>query len=270
MATHSEIYEIHKSFAETEFGEKLSENVRYDKYRPNHISKLEWAQLLGADVNNLTHMPLTYGIARAFINDARNSQPDLLNDQEEKLLLIAAISHDWAESITSDISFGDKTATDDDEEQAAFERNLASFYEGEDFELVDQARREIVFDHDSKLGELLNAIERIGYLRTALRANQLLNEGIEDTELQGGLEWLVFDVLSNLQAKEDLYGMPKLLELRKFAPVDTYLTSVEDRIEDAFDSAIKTMEVILPKYDEKAPQKREQMAHSAQNWDRYW
>ncbi|HMI09772.1 MAG TPA: hypothetical protein VK497_05260 [Candidatus Saccharimonadales bacterium] len=87
---------------------------------------------------------------------------------------------------------------DEDQEQAAFEQNVTQFYQGKDFELVDQARREIVFDHESKLGELLNAIERIGYLRTALRAHEILQIGVSDFELAEGLEWLVFDVLSNL------------------------------------------------------------------------
>ena len=183
-STHTEVYEIHRSFSDTEFGDKLADNVRYDKYRPDHILKKEWTELLGADVNNLTHMPLTYGLARAFINHTRVHQSDLMNESEEKLLLIAALSHDWAESITTDISFGDKTVLDDEEEQAAFERYLVSFYQGKDFELVDQARREIVFDHDSKLGEILNAIERIGYLRTALRADQLLRNGVGDSELR--------------------------------------------------------------------------------------
>lgn len=215
-------------------------------------------------------MPLTYGIARAFINHAREKQPDLLSEDEEKLLLIAAISHDWAESITSDISLGDKTVADEEDERAAFEENLASFYKGDDFELVDQARREIVFDHSSKLGELLNAIERIGYLRTALRANQVINQGVSDVYLDAGLKWLVFDVMSNLQDKDDPEQIPKLLELRKFNPVAAYLQSVEERTRGAFDCALENMESILPKYKERASQKREQMKNSVQNWDRHW
>lgn len=270
QAPHSEVYEIHRSFSETTFGDKLSQNVRYDKYRPKHISKETWTELLGADVNNLTHMPLTYGIARAFIHQAREHQPELLDESEEKLLLVAAISHDWAESITTDISYSDKTSLDNDEEQTIFEQNVAQFYQGEDFELVDQARCEIVFDHESKLGELLNAVERIGYLRTALRANDILKSGVTDPELKHGLEWLIFDVLSNLQPKDNLEAEPTLLQLRKFSPVAAYLIAVEDRIEDAFDMAVSNMNSILPNYGDKADQKREQMAHSLANWDHYW
>ena len=268
-STHTEVYEIHRSFSDTEFGDKLADNVRYDKYRPDHILKKEWTELLGADVNNLTHMPLTYGLARAFINHTRVHQSDLMNESEEKLLLIAALSHDWAESITTDISFGDKTVLDDEEEQAAFERYLVSFYQGKDFELVDQARREIVFDHDSKLGEILNAIERIGYLRTALRADQLLRNGVGDSELQQGLQWLVFDVLSNLQSKEAPDQPPRLLELRKYYPVAAYIESLKDRIEAAFDTAITHMEEVLPRYGDTADQKRRQMECSVRNWDMF-
>jgi hypothetical protein len=269
-APHSEVYDIHTSFSKTVYGEKLSRDVRYDKYRPDHISKDEWVKLLGADVNNLTHMPLTYGIARAFINDARQHQPDLLNEGEEKLLLVAAISHDWAESITTDISYGDKTLANDEEEKLMFEQNVAQFYNGEDFDLVDQARREVVFNHDSKVGELLNAVERIGYLRTALRAHDILLAGVSDPELKLGLEWLIFDVFSNLQSKENMDSQPKLLELRKFSPVASYLRAVEYRVQDGFSTAITVMDSVLPFYGDKADLKREQMTHSAQNWNDYW
>ncbi len=266
---HEEVYGIHKDFSETNFGKKLLGNVRYDKYRPSHVTEDEWVRLLGADVNNLTHMPLTYGLARAFIGKAREMQPDLLDDSEEKILLISALIHDWAESITSDISYGDKTAINDSDEVFAFEQNLTAFYEGEDFELVDKARREVVFNHDSKLGEIFNAIERVGYLRTALRASDILQNEVEDELLRQGFEWLVFDVMSNLQSLSDLDAEPALLKMRKFKPVAVYLAGMAPQIYTAFSLALSAQEVVLPLYGDNANKKHLQICCSFKNWVKY-
>ena len=60
----ADLREIHNKFASTPEGQNLSQQVRYDSYRPAHVSKEEWVELLGADASNLEHMPLTGVVAR--------------------------------------------------------------------------------------------------------------------------------------------------------------------------------------------------------------
>ncbi len=61
----SDFLDIHLSFAETIHGQKLAENVRYERYKPDDVTNQRWVELLGADVNNLTHLTLTYGLTRS-------------------------------------------------------------------------------------------------------------------------------------------------------------------------------------------------------------
>jgi hypothetical protein len=191
------LMEIHEEFEKTDFGKVLASRVRYERYKPAEVTNECWVELLGADVNNLTHLTLTYGLTQDFVRLTDQLQPDYLSEDEGQILQIAALIHDWAESIVGDVSFGDKTDRDEQEERQAFESHVAEFYTGDAISLIDRARKEVVFDHtgESKLGGAFNAIERVGYLRTALRANNhVIAQDAPDCEQ--GFRWIVADVLS--------------------------------------------------------------------------
>jgi len=66
---------------------------------------------LGADVNNLTHLTLTYGLARSFVLHQEEADPNFLTNQEKETLLTAALIHDWAEAIVGDLSWMKKLSS---------------------------------------------------------------------------------------------------------------------------------------------------------------
>jgi hypothetical protein len=256
------LMEIHEKFEQTDFGKTLAGRVRYDRYRPTGVSNERWVELLGADVNNLTHLTLTYGLAQDFIRTAQTLQPDLLTSEDEQLLQVAALIHDWAESIVGDISFGDKTANDEIEEQEVFEANLASFYDG-DITLINKARTEIVFDHTgkNKLGQVFNAIERVGYLRTALRAGDHIIQG-DAMDCDDGLHWLVADVLS--QQPKALTAYAETLQ-----PVGQFLANQHDKISLMFEIIARSDDVFDNYPVEQREAKRLQFSESYQAWQQY-
>lgn len=258
----SRLIEIHEKFEQTDFGKTLAGRVRYERYKPLDVSNERWVELLGADVNNLTHLTLTYGLAQDFIRSAQVLQPDFLTSEDEQLLQVAALIHDWAESIVGDISFGDKTANDELEEQTAFEANLASFYDG-DITLINRARTEIVFDHTgkNKLGQVFNAIERVGYLRTALRAGGHVVRG-DAMDCDDGLRWLVADVLSQ-QPK------PLAAYAETFQPVKQYLANQHDQISLMFEIVTENSDIFDNYPPEQREAKRRQFSESYEAWQQY-
>jgi hypothetical protein len=221
-------------------------------------------ELLGADVNNLTHLTLTYGLTQDFIRVAEKLQPGYLDDEDEELLQIAALIHDWAEAIVGDISFGDKTATNEVEEQAAFAAHLAEFYTGDATELINKARTEIVFDHagENKLSRVFNAIERVGYLRTALRASGHVANGAAP-DCEDGLRWLVADVLSQ-QPAALIHHAETLL------PVEQYLQNQSEVISGAFALTEYSGSEVFDNYPpEQREAKRAQFQQSYLAWQEW-
>jgi hypothetical protein len=226
----NKLVSIHHAFAETDFGKKLGANVRYGVYKPADVSNQRWRELLGIDVNNLGHLQLSGNLAKAFTHDMDLHQPDFFKDDERDLLEVAALTHDWAEAVVGDINYGDKTSEHEAEERAQFEQNLAAFFTGKEEwleELIQRALDEVIFSPDTKLGVAFNAIERVGYVRTALRAAERV-ENDEAEECEEGFRWLVADVFSR--------HISKLIEYAGvLPPVKTYLNNQETKISEAYE-----------------------------------
>ncbi len=223
------IYSIYFTFAETEYGRRLANQIRYAKYNTSNLPNSRWVSLLGVDVNNLWHMPLTYSLTKKFTNDTNKKQPKYFNKDEERLLLVAAIVHDQGESIVDDISFGDKTIDHEEKEKQAFDKYFDDFTSGlsnKTKQLIRKAKDEIVFDSTTKLGEAFNVIERLGYVRIAIRANRIIQHD-QAGPAESGLRWLIADVLAN-QAK------PILSYSKKYAVVQDYLDKDAGDIGQAF------------------------------------
>jgi len=66
-STNVKFIDLHKAFANTEYGKTMSENARYERYKPKNITLSEWERLLGVDVNNLKHLQLSLNLAKQFI-----------------------------------------------------------------------------------------------------------------------------------------------------------------------------------------------------------
>jgi hypothetical protein len=252
---------IHEEFKKTDFGITLSSRVRYEKYKPAEVSNGRWVELLGADVNNLTHLTLTYGLVQNFVRATDMLQPGYLNEEEDEVLKVAALIHDWAEAIVGDISYGDKTDIDELQEQAAFEAHLAQFYDGDAANLIDKARKEVVFDHmgNSKLGKAFNAIERVGYLRTALRASDhVIDQDAPDCD--AGLRWIVADVLSQQPSALEHYS-------ETLIAIKQYLIAEHERISRAFELIDNDPSVFKNYPIDQQVVKESQFKQSYKDWD---
>ncbi|HVI60907.1 MAG TPA: hypothetical protein VM535_01980 [Candidatus Saccharimonadales bacterium] len=199
IAEEYDYLSIHASFAATEYGRALSESVRYDKYRPSHVTHERWQELLGPDVNNLNHLVDTYHLSSDFIGHTDRLQPGLLSPRDKAVIKVGAVIHDWGESILPDINYFEKTEADEAAEIQVFNDNLANFYPAADPEVQDliaEATTEVIFDRESRLGGIFNVIERIGYLRTGLKANQHAREGTA-ADCEDYLRWLGASVMSS-------------------------------------------------------------------------
>jgi hypothetical protein len=187
----SDILSAYHAFADTEHGQELAGRGRWQRFNVAGLDTAEWQGLLGADVNNLLHMHVTYGIARRFLD--RYDGPEV----DEGLIKLAAITHDVGECIIGDIPFPDKTDDDEAAEKAAIQERMEAFFPGLDEPMVEnltEAFETVVFDKNSKEGRLFNAVEHMGYLRMALLARKRA-ERVTDPNVRAGLRWLVTDVL---------------------------------------------------------------------------
>ena len=191
--------QIYDLFADSPYGKALSQKVRYAHYKPEGLSNEEWVRILGPDVNNLEHLRETLKITNEFIDRARNPHPewrlDKLNfsPEEEELLRLAAIVHDWGEAMTGDIGWHRKTSeTDVAKEFAALHKIIEEVCRPElDNALLKKIYRaaDIAFMREgSRLDQAFNAIEYIGYGNNALRAwSERENYSGEMQELLAGL-----------------------------------------------------------------------------------
>lgn len=229
-------YELHRKFADSHHGVHLGQQIRYGRFKPEIISNEEWSQApLGADVNNLSHMPLTKGLAREYLKN--QDKQKALNRTDSQMLLLASIVHDWAEAISDDKMFDQKTASEDDQEASIMLFLLkgtlgARLTKDQLMEVYS-----IVKDKQSRLGEVFNAIERVGYLRTGLNAWVASKKpagevkggvsGKEEIQLRAAFQWLASNVAGN-QVRA------LLSHAEKYHPIAVYMGNSRSRIENLF------------------------------------
>jgi hypothetical protein len=229
--------QIHELFAGSSFGHSLGQNVRFERYKPVGYSNKDWMKLLGADVNNLQHMPLTLRISHGFLQyceiptEKQFPNPaDYTFTLDEKVdIQLAAIIHDWGEAVVGDILFDQKTAEHEIKEGVAIRSILEKLLHSRR-NLHYRAERvisNVVENKNSHEGRAFNAIERIGYMRTGLRAYEQSIRFSSDLELQNALQWCANNVLFN--------QIPALIGYAQiYPPVDTYLSRKAERITEAF------------------------------------
>ena len=233
--------QIRHLFETSIYGTVLGNQTRYDRYKPDGLQNSEWERLLGADANNLKHLPLSYGLTRSFISycinapdfgDEKNSHMINFTSEDTEILLLAAISHDWAEAIVGDKMFDLKTDKEEKEERTLHKILSHEIIDGLESNVLSEIMDEANYvsgDRYSKLGQAFNAIERLGYLRTALRAweqTKKLNQE-SDKILINKLHWLINNVFLN--------QIKKLLEYSQiYPPVKLYLKNMEKNISETF------------------------------------
>lgn len=189
--------EIHELFASSPYGKTLNERVRYNHYRPEEISNEEWIKILGPDVNNLEHLKTSYAVTQDFIYRARHPHPEWqfgevsFSPEEEEVLCLTALIHDWGEVIVGDIAWHKKTK---DHGEAELEVLRALIEELGRYKFVDPVVEKmhraanVAFKKEEHLGNAFEAIEYRGYIGNALRAwQERLNHSKPLSELLAGL-----------------------------------------------------------------------------------
>jgi hypothetical protein len=255
---------IYEEFAMTEYGETLAESIRYGIYKPESVSKQRWVEILGPDADNLRHLISTYDLTLEFIEATEELQPGELSQRDKVVLSAGAITHDCAESVTTDINFSDKTLEHEANEQAVFHSHIERFFPDstpEIIALIEKAAEEVVFNRHSRLGRVFNAIERIGYLRVAMRASQNLCDGI-DTECHDGLLWLVADTISNHQTTH------LIASGRRFPAAHHFLQIHQPELQQTFDVGYSGRLTSFAKFDPERAAIKEAHFDTAQDiWD---
>ena len=229
--TFEEIYEL---FADSSYGEKLRGAIRFGAYKPKEITNEEWISVLGLDVHNLEHLLWTLSIARDFLHSSLDphepwqgkvSEEARFSEDEQKLLLLTAVMHDWGESVVGDILWHRKNSYDEEEELKALSNIIGELCEDKyGDELVSKMYQvgNILFrDKDSRLGKAFNAIEHVGYGQTTILAwkKHFEYEGSLSHSLSGIAAKLIENHLSDWRGKAEIYPASHYFLLKNQKPI---------------------------------------------------
>lgn len=251
-------------FADSKYGRKLKGELRYDRYRPQALPKEEWQKLLGADVNNLKHLDVTYGLARQFLIYLQNSDKEKLTDEEQETILLAAIIHDWGEAIIGDITYEKKTRSDEENEYRQIACIINDIFIKDHPQLakrLNDALRQAVIGEGSKLGKIFGAIERVGFYRTAIKAWQESRNDSRDADLKSRLQWLTQNVFSNVTTD-------MVADAKAYPSVNTFLEKNREMINQAFNNMPSEIYEFYPPEEKKLRVKEFQRAKQA--WEVYF
>jgi hypothetical protein len=238
---------------------RLIENIRYDRYRKTE-SPQQFAELLGSDIRFVSHPGVTYNIAKKFINSQNsNNLYESISGEEADILLTASIVHDWGELKIEGLGHGDVTfdqhsTAHETVEETIFEKIINRIGDLSDRNYILRVYKEAVEDKNSRLGRMFNAIERIGYLNTALRA-YTGNHGARIENWSG----LVGNVFSN--------QIIQLLEYQKdYRLVKELLESNSSLISNAFKD-VSTKAVLIAR-DDKPSYDVEKFSQAKSAWEK--
>lgn len=248
--------DIYGKFSTSKYGKKLERCIRWKRYNTGNLTNAKWEKLLGPDANNLKHLKLTYDQTREFI--ARS----MFSTKEQEDLLLGAIIHDWAEAVIGDLTFDLKTEAGRNAEYRALKKIAEEIFPEERhkkfLERMQKIIYEVVSDGERKLGKAFNAIERIGYLTTGIRAWRESKKAKGETK--NGLLWLANNVLSG--------QVIKLIEYSEIYPaVFEELKKNASIINSAYASIPENSFYNYPK-SEKI-KKIKQLNLARQNWEKW-
>jgi hypothetical protein len=244
---------------ETTHQDFLWSSVRYDRYKIIEDVQ-EWLSRLGADVLLATHPHVIARLAKEFVAGNR-ALGMKVSDKEALLLELAAKTHDWGEIMIAsegvgDVTYDQKTPEIEEVEKSIFDQLIKDFPEGPEKELIKQAYYEVAMNRESELGQMFNAIERIGYLQTALRAYRG-SAGKRISNWKG----LVGNTFSS--------QIEVLIEYAKQYPyVKQVLIWSKKELDQAFAELINIDEIPLDKEDEPTYEQAK-LAHQYEVWQQY-
>lgn len=221
--------EIHERFSATSYGKTLAKNIRYRFFKPPEVTHAEWEELLGPDVNNLEHHWWSERVMRAFLRRNADFSPE-----EQKILLLTAVTHDWAEAVIGDVPYGRKTTGEEDDELRLIPQ-IAEECFGEPLrQPIRQTIEEILqwkpvlrkTGEGPKLAHAFEVVEQLGFVGTGGRAWDVAEKGAYLSPLlRDNLRWLGIEVHAG--------HVPILMQYADTYPaVRRYLLSTRHRITD--------------------------------------
>lgn len=222
--------DLYNHFASTDYGKKLSSEIRFERYKPEYVSNDSWEELLGPDVNNLKHALEIYDISKKFFE----VQPAIFSEEQRELAYLAAIVHDWGEAVVGDFTFDDRNDERKGEEKKILEKIGSKILKNfGDKHLLDKFYlflEKIFYNTMTEEGKTFDAIERIGHMKTGLKAWTIGKRcDKKDINLALRLHWLAGNVLYN--------QIPTLLNAKEFYfYVGDYLEKNKKIISEAFEN----------------------------------
>lgn len=220
------ISEIYHTFKNSRDGQHLNLEKRYGRY----IKKIDRCglfpdgseKILGADINNLKHLRLTLGLTQSL------SRRLDLSEEERYHLDLATIIHDMPEARCKDTTHSKKNSKVEEKEFKYMIKIAQEVLFPDDknkANLIINIYKNVVKDSTTKLGEIFNAVENLGYLRTGLNAYQhfIDKQYFRDPSYL----WITHSTLS--------HGLPKLIKYsNKYQPLQEYLSNQNNLITASF------------------------------------
>ena len=177
------------------YREQLSWQPRYERFMVKE-SLTRWQYLLGPDVIGFTHPRVTADITERFIT-YNESHGVRLPVNDKSALRTAPWIHDLGELIldsqsVGDVSYEQKTDAHELQENRVFSLALQRIPDGPEKDFMRWVYTNIAMNKDTPLGRMFNAVERVGYLETGVRAHT----GIDGQRISN---WpgMVGNILSN-------------------------------------------------------------------------
>ncbi len=265
--------QLHLMFGSTEPGQILASRTRWDRYKPDFVTNNEWIKMFGSDVNNFEHMRLTYGQTRWFLRECQSpsgqwngpiSEEATFDQHEQEDLMLMAIVHDWGEAITGDKMHDLKTDDERSEEARQFNALVLNTFGNNTYKALAERIVDVAEEAESKtatkLGRAFNAIERIGFSSTGLRAWRI-NNAQENEAMQEACLWMASNATGN--------QLVRLVDFsRTYPPVKRFLEIHSHTISDLLTNM---HEDIFEKYTdgtERAAQKQK-FIKAQEVWSQY-
>lgn len=223
-------YTLDDRFRATPYADHLRNMPRWTRYMPEGMDRETWRDILHTDSDGLDQSRLMLNLTRAFFRqDPENTAK--LSSEEKELLMKAMAAQNWGksfddeDSISRDISY--EFITTDDVEQRA--RKFHVVYQ----ELVpeDSVKERFIvertiYDRNTKLGKVFDAVRRLNCLRTGLIAYNELKKHPDDSDYEQ-LGALSLGVLANQL-------VPLIGYAEEFEPVKNALAATADDIDTIF------------------------------------
>lgn len=258
-----QVFPLWKAVCGSRQGEILKGSERWVRYKPSQMTEIgELENILGYDVNNLEHMRLTDFIVIAIVDSQNEAIPGSFSRKEKNILRKTAMVHDLPEADKCDISY--ELKTDDDEKKELQLMRLMLKQPVFKEKINEEEIEEIILilkDKSTKLGEIFNIVESVGYFRTAMvswRKSKLPEH--QESGVSENLIWITNNVLLN--------QIPKLVDKsKKFVLVERVLDFFEDRVSEAFENMPPE---IFDKYEPELREKNREKFEAARIvWNNY-